>query len=345
MGATELILIPGKSYSTWIISGSIFTIINMTLNNIIRAEGNTKYSMNALVLGAVLNIIFDPIFMFVFGLGLRGAAIATVLGQAVSTVYLLHYYISKSSYVKISKKDISREKDIYQEIFKIGIPVFFMQFLSSMAFSIQNVAVSAYGEEALAAIGITLKISMVPIFIMMGYNQGFQPFAAYNYGAKNFKRVREGLKISTLWLVLFGLFSSILYLLIPEFLLKIFTSDPVVIAYGVNNLLGYNIFLPLVGYIMINTGLLQSFGKGKQASVLAIVRQGLFFIPLIIFLPVLYEAFSTQLSFMINLFPYKMPPGLAGIMSAQPLADILALLITAVFAYQVKKEISKEENI
>ena len=180
MGATKLILIPGKSYSTWIISGSIFTIINMTLNNIIRAEGNTKYSMNALVLGAVLNIIFDPIFMFVFGLGLRGAAIATVLGQAVSTVYLLHYYISKSSYVKISKKDISREKDIYQEIFKIGIPVFFMQFLSSMAFSIQNVAVSAYGEEALAAIGITLKISMVPIFIMMGYNQGFQPFAAYN---------------------------------------------------------------------------------------------------------------------------------------------------------------------
>ncbi len=344
MGATESVLVPGKNYSTWIIGGSIFTVINMTLNNIVRAEGNARYSMNALVIGAVLNIIFDPIFMFTFGLGLQGAAIATVLGQAVSTIYLLRYFIGNNSHIQMSRRNISRESGIYKEIFKIGLPVFFMQFLSSMAFSIQNVAASAYGEDALAAIGITLKITMLPLFVMMGYNQGFQPFAAYNYGARNFKRVREALSISIKWMISFGLMAMVIFLVFPEQFMKIFTKDPKVIEYGVNNLLAYNIFLPLIGYMMINTGLFQSFGKGKQAGILAIVRQGLFFIPLLVFFPGIFEAYSSQLSFIINLFPYQMPAGLAGIMAAQPIADILSIILTAVFAYAIKKEISIEEE-
>ncbi len=344
MGATESILVPGKRYSTWIIGGSIFTIINMTLNNIVRAEGNARYSMNALIIGAVLNIILDPIFMFAFKLGLQGAAIATVLGQSVSTVYLLRYFLGNHSYVKINRTNISREREIYKEIFKIGLPVFFMQFLSSMAFSIQNIAASNYGEDALAAIGISLKITMIPMFIMMGYNQGFQPFAAYNYGARNFKRVNEGLKISTRWMVAFGFLAALVFTFVPEPFIKLFSNESKVIQYGVNNLIAYSIFMPLVGYIMINTGLFQSFGKGKQAATLAIVRQGVFFIPLLVFFPSIFEAYSSQLAFIINLFPYKMPAGLAGIMSAQPIADILSVVLTAVFAYSIKKEISAEEN-
>lgn len=344
MGATESVLLPGKSYSTWIIGGSIFTVINMTLNNIVRAEGNAKYSMNALIIGAILNIIFDPIFIFKFKLGLQGAAIATVLGQVVSTIYLLKYFLAKDSYVNMSKANISRESYIYKEIFKIGLPVFFMQFLSSMAFSIQNVAASSYGEDALAAIGITLKITMLPLFVMMGYNQGFQPFAAYNYGARNYKRVREGLSISIKWLMSFGFLAALILILFPESFMKVFSKDPKVIEYGVNNLLAYNIFLPLIGYMMINTGLFQSFGKGKQAATLAVVRQGVFFIPLLVFFPRIFEAYSGQLSFIINLFPYKMPAGLAGIMSAQPIADMLSIVLTGVFAYAIKKEISIEEK-
>lgn len=344
MGATESVLKPGKSYSTWIIGGSIFTIINMSLNNVVRAEGNARYSMNALIIGAVLNIVFDPIFMFTFNFGLEGAAMATVLGQAFSTAYLLRYFVGNRSYLDMSRSNISREKDIYIEIFKIGLPVFFMQFLSSMAFSIQNVAASAYGEDALAAIGITLKITMLPLFVMMGYNQGFQPFAGYNYGARNYKRVREGLSISTKWLMSFGLISMIGFLIFPEQLMLIFTKDQKVIEYGVNNLLAYNIFLPLIGYMMINTGLFQSFGKGKQAAVLAIVRQGVFFIPLLILFPIIFVKYSSQLSFVINLFPYEMPAGLAGIMTAQPVADMLSIILTFVFAHTIKKEIAREEK-
>lgn len=344
MGATESVLLPGKSYSTWIISGSIFTIINMTLNNIIRAEGNAKYSMNALIIGAVLNIIFDPLFMFVFNLGLQGAAIATVLGQMISTLYLVKYFLGDKSYIRMSRANISRESEIYKEIFKIGLPVFFMQFLSSMAFSIQNVAAAEYGENALAAIGITLKVTIMPLFIMMGYNQGFQPFAAYNYGAKNFKRVKEALDISTKWLVTFGLLSALLFIIIPEPFVKMFTKDKQVIEYGVNNLIAFNIFMPLVGFIMINTGLFQSFGKGKQAATLAIVRQGVFLIPLLIFIPKIFVTYVSQLSFFVNLFPYDMPSGLAGIMYAQPMADILAFILTAVFSFFIRKEISIKDD-
>lgn len=344
MGATESVLLPGKSYSTWIISGSIFTIINMTLNNIIRAEGNAKYSMNALIIGAVLNIIFDPLFMFVFNLGLQGAAIATVLGQMISTLYLVKYFLGDKSYIRMSRANISRESEIYKEIFKIGLPVFFMQFLSSMAFSIQNVAAAEYGENALAAIGITLKVTIMPLFIMMGYNQGFQPFAAYNYGAKNFKRVKEALDISTKWLVTFGLLSALLFIIIPEPFVKMFTKDKQVIEYGVNNLIAFNIFMPLVGFIMINTGLFQSFGKGKQAATLAIVRQGVFLIPLLIFIPKIFVTYGSQLSFFVNLFPYDMPSGLAGIMYAQPMADILAFILTAVFSFFIRKEISIKDD-
>ena len=120
MGATESILVPGKEYSKWIVVGALFTIINMTLNNIIRAEGNTRYSMNALIIGAVLNILFDPLFMFTFKLGLEGAAIATVLGQLVSTLYLLKYFLGKKSYVAMSRKNISREKTIYVNFLQTG---------------------------------------------------------------------------------------------------------------------------------------------------------------------------------------------------------------------------------
>lgn len=344
MGATEGIIMAAKEYSTWLISGSIFTIVNMTLNNIVRAEGNARYSMNALIIGAVLNIIFDPIFMFVFGLGLKGAAIATVLGQAVSTVYLLRYYIGKKSYVKVSRQNISKEKEIYSEIFKIGLPVFLMQFLSSMAFSIQNVAASAYGDNALAAIGITLKITIIPLYVMMGYNQGFQPFAAFNYGAGNLSRVKEGLNISIKWLVSFGFLSAIIFTQFPEPFVKLFTSDAEVIKYAVNNMITFNIFMPLIGYIMINTGLFQSFGKGKQAATLSIVRQGLFLIPALIILPKAFAKYGDNLSFFMNILPNEMPSGLAGVMYAQPVADILAFILTGIFAYFLKKEIQTKES-
>ncbi|MDY0290169.1 MAG: MATE family efflux transporter [Sphaerochaeta sp.] len=346
MGATASILVPGKSYSVWIVGGALFTVINMTLNNIIRAEGNVKYSMNALIIGAVLNILFDPLFMFALKLGLEGAAIATVLGQFVSTLYLLKYFIGKkkSSYVTMSMKNISRERKIYAEICKIGLPVFFMQFLSSMAFGLQNVAASAYGEDALAAIGISLKITMIPLFVMIGYNLGFQPFAAYNYGAKNYDRVREGLHISVTWIMAFGFVALGVFLLFPVQLMRIFSQDQKVIEYGVNNLLAYNIFLPLIGYMTIHTGLFQSFGKGKQAAVLAIVRQGLFFIPLLLIFPRLFEAYSSQLAWVIQIFPYTMQAGLAGIMVAQPVADLLSIILTAAFAYSIKKEISFEDS-
>ena len=340
MGASNAIINPAVEYSFWLILGTFTTIINMTLNNLVRAEGNSKYSMNALIIGAVLNIILDPIFMFTLGFKLQGAAIATVLGQFVSTVYLLRYYYKKKSYVSINRKFISKDKDTYNEIFKIGLPVFFMQALTSVAFGIQNSAAAIYGDDALAAIGISLKVSIIPMYIIMGFNMGFQPFAAYNYGAKNYSRVKEAIKASTLWVMSFGLVFTILFAAIPEPFIKIFTKDPMVINYGINNLIIFNIFLPLVAYTIIYTGLFQSLGKAREAGILSIVRQGLLFIPILIITPKIFAAYGNNLRFLTNILPFNMPDGLYGVMYAQPIADLMSFLLTVLFVSMLNKEIN-----
>ena len=345
VGATDTVMSAAHDYMKWIVIGSIFTITNMTLNNIVRAEGNSKYSMNALIIGAVLNIIFDPIFMFAFNLGIKGAAIATVLGQSISTIYLLKYYLKKNSYVSIEKKYISKNKKIYIEIFKIGIPVFAMQFLASIAFGVQNSAASHYGDSALASIGITLRIFMIPFFIMMGYIQGFQPFAAYNYGAKNYDRVKKSLKMSTIWLTSFATLFFVLFQMLPGSFVRLFTKNPEVIALGINSLKGISLFMPILGFTMIRTSLFQALGKGKQAAILAIGRQGLFFFPSLLILPKLFEKHVDSLSFITNLLPNKMAPGLYGIMLAQALSDILTFILSLILAISLNKLLSENNMV
>lgn len=345
VGATDTVMSAALDYMKWIVIGSIFTITNMTLNNIIRAEGNSRYSMNALIIGAVLNIIFDPIFMFTFNLGIKGAAIATVLGQSISTIYLLSYYLKKNSYVSIEKKYISKDKDIYGEIFKIGIPVFAMQFLASIAFGFQNSAASHYGDSALAAIGITLRIFMIPFFIIMGYIQGFQPFAAYNYGAKNYDRIKKALRISTIWLTSFAALFFALFQMFPGSFIRLFTKNPEVIALGINSLKGISLFMPILGFTMIRTSLFQALGKGKQAGILAIGRQGLFFLPSLLILPKLFEKHMDSLNFITNLLPNKMEPGLYGIMLAQALSDILTFILSAILAIFLNKALNENNMV
>ncbi|MGL4336173.1 MAG: MATE family efflux transporter, partial [Turicibacter sp.] len=200
LGASPTVLPIAIEYTRILFFGTIFTVMNAALTALVRAEGNSKLSMIALILGAVINIILDPIFMFVFKGGVAGAALATVIGQIVTTVYLLSYYLRKKSTVHLSLKYVSRnplhDKGVYQEIFKIGIPVFLMQFLLSIASSLLNNAAMPYGDAAVAAMGVSNRIYMIPIYIMAGFNQGFQPFAAYNYGAKLYHRLNEGIKFT-----------------------------------------------------------------------------------------------------------------------------------------------------
>lgn len=348
VGASENVLPVAGKYVRWIIIGSIFTITNMNLNNLIRAEGNAKYSMQALILGAVINIILDPIFMFVLKGGISGAALATVVGQCCSTIYLLKYYISKKSFVKMDlklvSKNIRQDKEIYKEIFKIGTPLFVMQFLYSVAFSLLNNSAMPYGDAAVAAMGISMRIYMIPLYIIMGFIQGFQPFAAYNFGAKLYGRLDQAIKFSAKNLIIIGFVFMIVIQLMPQVFVGMFTKDPTVTAYAINALTSVSLLLPIIPILFLVTSLFQALGKAKQSAVLSLSRQGIILIPLASTLPKLFETMGDKLSFLTNLMRFEMPNGLYGVILAQPISDGLTVLLALILGISVIKELKQLEN-
>lgn len=322
-GASGDVMPYAKSYSIVLMAGSLFTIMNMTMNNLIRAEGNALYSMFAIALGSILNIILDPIFMFVLDLGVQGAAIATVVGQMISTAFLLGYYLRGKSIIKIRFKHIRPTKVMYKEILKIGIPTFSRQALTSIAQGLINTAAVPFGVAAVAAMGISMKVFIIPLYIVMGVCQGFQPLAGYNYGAKSFDRLKQAIRATLKVTTLICTIAAIAFLLFTPQVIRLFNSDPEVIEIGVKSLRLLSLLLPTLGFQTAYATLFQALGKGKEALVLSISRQGLFLIPAAIILPKVF--------------------GLTGIMLAQPVADILTLALTSIVVIRLNKTLKKEE--
>ena len=314
----------------------------MTLNNIIRAEGSSRYSMFAITIGAVLNIVLDPIFIFPLGMGVQGAAIATVIGQAFSTFYLSLYFVRKKNLVKINFKLFSFSKEIYGQIFKIGIPSFCMEFLASLSISLLNAAASAYGDAAIAATGITIRLNTILLYVLIGYGQGFQPFVGYNYGAKNYQRVRDAIKISLIWTTAFSIISTVVFDIWAEPLIRVFSKDPEVIKAGVDFIIAVGILRPLLGLQIIYLTLFQALGKSKQAAILSLGRQGVFLIAAILTLPRFFASHINSLTLFTKILPYELQPGLYGVFYSQFVADALGIIITVILAIRLKKEFKGE---
>lgn len=342
IGASPTIMPYAIEYSIPLIICAIFQIVNMTLNNIIRAEGNSRYSMFAIIIGAVLNVVLDPIFIFPLGMGVEGAAIATVIGQAFSTLYLVLYFIRKKSLLKIDFRLFSFSKEIYVQIFKIGIPAFFMQFLASLSISLLNNAAVAYGDAAVAATGITIRLNTLLLYVLIGYGQGFQPFVGYNYGAKKYDRVKAAIKISIVWTTVFSIISTVAFNIWAEPLVRAFSQDQEVIKVGVDFIIAVGILRPLLGLQIVYLTLFQALGKSRQAGILAIGRQGLFLIAAILTLPIIFSNNIDSLTLFTNILPYKLQPGLYGVLYSQFAADALGIILTLIFAIHLKKELSKK---
>ncbi len=338
VGASETIMPYAISYTRILALGAVFTVTNMTLNNIIRAEGNSKYSMFAIILGAVLNIILDPIFILTFKMGVVGAAVATVIGQGVSTIFLVSYFYRKKSFVVISRKDFSFDKKIYSEILKIGIPTFIMQFLNSFVLGLINNTAMPYGDEAVAAVGIVSRVNSMITFVLIGYIQGFQPVAGYNYGAEKYKRVKDAIRISVIWSTIFCLVTTVVIWMFASPIVSMFSTSENVIKIGANTIIALGVLRPFLGYQMIYTGLFQALGKSKEAALLSVARQGLFFIPALLLLPSAFESGNPFFTSLTNILPYKMDLGLYAIGFSQSLADGLTVLVTLLLGSRVKKE-------
>ncbi len=323
LGASETSMVYALDYATYLSIGAIFTMLNMTMNNLLRAEGSPNIAMYAMLFGAVINIFLDPIFIFAFKLGISGAAIATVISQMISTLILSSYYFNRHSELKIGVRKITLSKQIYQEIMKIGTPTFFRQVLASISLVFINNAAKVYGDEAQAGIGIVNIVFLIAYYVLVGFNQGFQPLAGFNYGARKFSRLKEAIKVAISWATIYCVVITIIFSGFAAIIAGAFSDNKEVIRIASMGLRVYSIMLPFMGFSMIITGLYQALGYAKGAALLSLARQGIYLIPAILILPDIF--------------------GLEGVIYSQFTADLLTLITTIMCWIYIKNKLQKLE--
>ncbi len=319
LGATENVMPYAIEYAKPIAIGASLPIMMPTLANIIRSEGNTKLSATAVALGAIINIVLDPILMFNLDMGVVGASVATVFSQFISVVLLLSYYLSKKSYLKLEIKKFRFSKKIYNEIVSVGTATFLTQALISISMGLLNVASKPYGDELIASFGISLKLSALVMFVVIGYNQGFQPIASYNYGAGNYEKLREAIKISIKRTTIFATLATLFLMVFAPYAIELFSNDPAVIDIGAKTLRYTLLLYPFLGFTQLYAVLYQSLGMPKEALIIGTARQGIFFLPAIIILPKLI--------------------GMDGVLLTQAVADLFTIVLTAFYANKTNKEL------
>ena len=311
IGASETVLPFAADYAKYILIAAPFMCMAFVLNNILRAEGQALYSMIGLSTGGILNLILDPIFIFVLHQGIAGAAIATMIGQLAGFVILSVFFLRDRSIVKLRVRFISKRASIYWRIVCTGAPTFLRQGLASLSSTLLNVQAKAFGDAAVAAISIANKLYMLVRNVVIGIGHGFQPIAGYCYGAKRYSRVKKVFWRATLSATVICFAIAVVMFVFREPIMKWFRDDPDVVRIGSDMLRFLCLAVPVLGYSTFVNQLYQSLGFAGGATFLASCRQGLFFIPLVFLLPALF--------------------GIAGIESVQAAADILTCLISIPF--------------
>ncbi len=320
LGATSTILTYARQYAVIYISGSILNIFNVTMNNIITAEGRAKLTMVSMLIGGGLNVILDPLFIYPLGFGIQGAAIATVVAQAATTCLYLWYILGRKGHLKFSARNFVFSSKIFSQILKIGMPILVFQLLASAAIGMTNTAASVYGDSAVAAVGVVIRIMTLGTYVVFGYMKGLQPVAGYNYGAGNISRLQKATRLSLLWSGVFCTAAAVVLSVFPEQIISLFsTADSVMIDIGARALRANALVFPFYGFQMVYMALFLALGKGKEGSLLSISRQGIFFIPAILILPGLL--------------------GINGVIWAQPIADVFTVILTAVFAVSLSRKL------
>ena len=328
LGSTETILPHAVSYMRYILIGAPFMCASFTLNNQLRFQGNSFFGMIGIGIGAVLNIALDPLFIFGFNMGVAGAALATLISQIVSFLILLAGCLSKRS-IGFSMNIFSLDKSYPIQLCKGGLPSLFRQGFMAISVIALNKACAVAGDAqsidaAIAAMGVVSKVMGVAFSVIIGIGQGFQPICGFNYGAGNYDRVKKAywmcVKLSTALLLVM----CALGMVFAEPLVWIFRDDPLVIALGAKAMRLQCVAFVLAGFTTMSNMMLQNIGKVFRASFLAVARQGIFFVPLVTFLPMLF--------------------GIDGVLWAQPLADLCAFAGAMLMHIPVLKSLGKKDN-
>ena len=286
LGATETIMPYALTYARIYILSCIFNVFNVTMNNIAASEGAAKTTMCALLSGAVINVGLDPLFIYTFHMGVAGAAIATAISQFISTLVYLSYVLRKKSAFTFSIKSFSPTKQIFAEILKIGIPTLTFQLLTSLSIALINRAANGYGDAVIAGMGAVTRITSMGTLVVFGFLKGFQPIAGFSYGAKNFKRLRQSIKISILWSSVFCIIVGLLMILFSAQIISQFANEnEEMILIGQKSLTGNGFSFFLFGFYTVYSSLFLALGKGTAGFILGACRQGICFLPVILLLP------------------------------------------------------------
>lgn len=326
LGATDTIMPYALTYARIYVISCIFNVFNVTMNNIVASEGAAKTTMCALLLGAVLNIGLDPIFIYGLDMGVAGAAIATAISQFVSTLVYLTYALRKKSAFTFGIKDFKPSKEIYAEVLKIGIPTLTFQLLTSLSIALINRAANGYGDAVIAGMGAVTRVTSMGTLVVFGFLKGFQPIAGFSYGAKKFDRLREAIKTSILWSTVFCVIVGLLMALFSTQIISQFANgNNEMISVGQKSLMANGFSFFLFGFYTVYSSLFLALGKGTAGFILGACRQGICFVPVILLLPIFW--------------------GMNGILYAQPIADVISAIITVFMALHLHKELAEAEAL
>lgn len=315
-GSSKEMLPYAINYTKIILYGAPLQFIGFALNNFIRGEGNPKIAMFTMLIGAFANIILDYVFINYLDMGIEGAAWATLIGQGLSMIWVLYYFLRGNSLLKIRKEYLKLDFPLIREIFSLGFSPFSMQLAASMVTMFLNTSLSKYGGDiAVSSMGIINGITMLILMPIFGINQGAQPVIGFNHGANQPDRVKEALFKAMAAATFIALLGFIMIRTIPEklFLLFLDKNDNIsdILAVGIEGLKYYLLLLPIIGAQIVSTNYFQATGKPRQAAILGLSRQVLILIPAILILSKMF--------------------GLKGVWIATPVSDFGATLLTLTF--------------
>ena len=313
-GASEVVLPFAMEYMRIITFGAPFHIVSIGMNHFIRADGNPKLAMYTMFLGAGVNIILDPIFIYGFKMGMAGAALATIISQFLSFLWVVLYFKGKNSKNKLRIKYMKLQLHLVSKITSLGLPGFSLQLASSLLNATLNKSLFFYGGDiAVSGMGVINSIQTLLIMPIVGLNQGVQPIISFNYGAQKFDRVKEAIKLAIKIATIIVTVGFIITRLFPVQLISLFNRDPELIKFGRSSIFAWFLAFPVVGFQIVGANFFQAIGKPKSAMFLSLTRQLILLMPAIIIFPKLW--------------------GVEGILYAAPFADLLSFLLTATFFY------------
>jgi len=323
LGSTPTIVPFARDYAFYILLGAPWLVASLVLNNQIRFQGNAVFAMVGVTAGAVLNIALDPLFIFTLGMGVGGAALATIISQFVSFV-LLWLGTLRGGTIRIRLSEFSATMAVFREIIRGGVPSLLRQGLASLATVALSFAAGAFGDTAIAAMSIVNRVIFFAVSAVIGFGQGFQPICGFNYGAARYDRVRAAFWFSVKLSVGVLLLASLVSQLFAPQIVEIFQRGNVeVTRIGALSLRLQSILLPFASFQILSNMMLQTMGMAREASLVAACRQGLFFVPAVLLLPLAL--------------------GLFGVQIAQPVSDILSMCVTLPLTLAVLADLKRKE--